>query len=166
MIENIMELLNKISNFQIIPAHTIEELPRKVYGTYSIVTLDSKDYFGSGIEEKAEDDTVIEKKKYREIATVQFDIYAATESEAIRKARELQQLILYKLRYEWSRIKVGIAGFSLIKNLNELIHEKYEYRNSFDVKFEYLVETERKVELAKTIELIANEIREETNGNI
>jgi len=65
---------------------------------------------------------------------------------------------LFKLRYEWNRIGVGIVKHSEIKNLNEIINSKYEYRSSFDIVFEYIKSTkEREVTIVNEIELIANE---------
>lgn len=170
MIEEIIELINKISDIQVITAHTTKKIPQKPFATYSPLLLNSKDYYGEDTKELAENEILKEKKKYREEATLQFDIYGNSELETIKKARELQQLILFKLRYQWGKLGVGIAGFSNIKVLNEIIQEEYEYRNSLDIKFEYLVDTERTVELARTVELIAKEFKkeneEEKDGNI
>ncbi|MFR4479559.1 MAG: LIC_12616 family protein [Fusobacterium sp.] len=158
MIEKIINFINDYSTFQIIPAYTTKEIPTKPFGTYSTILLDSNDYFGATKEEELKNKAIKETKRYRVIATIQFDVYGDTQLETIQKAQELNQLILYKLRYEWGRIGVGIAGYTTIKALNELIQEKYEFRNSFDIKFEYYITTERIVEFAQIIELEANKI--------
>lgn len=161
MIEKILKLLNEVSKIQIITAYTTKTPPKKPFATYSTILLDSKDYFGSDDEKKINDKNIEETSQYREIATIQFDVYAESEIDSLQQARILQQLILFKLRYYWGRIGVGIAGFSKIKTLNELIQEKYEFRNTFDIKFEYFVSAKRKTEVIKIIELIASELKEE-----
>ncbi len=161
MIEKIIKLLNDVSKIQIINAYTTQKPPKKPFATYSTLFLDSKDYFGGDIEEKVDKKNIKEFGKYREIATIQFDVYATSEIECLQKARELQQLILFKLRYYWSRVGVGIAGFSNIKSFNELIQESYEFRSTFDIKFEYIVTTERKTEIIELIEIIAKQFKEE-----
>ena len=46
MINRIIDLLNKIEDFQIIPAYSEHKPPEKPYSTYSIISLNSKDFFG------------------------------------------------------------------------------------------------------------------------
>ena len=45
MIYRIIDLLNKIGDFQIIPAYSEHKPPGKPYSTYSIISLNSKDFF-------------------------------------------------------------------------------------------------------------------------
>ena len=46
MINRIIELLNKIGDIQIIPAYSEHKPPEKPYSTYSIISLNSADFFG------------------------------------------------------------------------------------------------------------------------
>lgn len=158
MIEQIIKLLNSISEIQIISAYSEEELPRKPYATYTVISKKAKDFFGA-TEKKYDVSTNSYKEvgRYREVAKIQFDVYANKNFE---KAQRLFELILFILRKEWRYIDTGIVSFSEIKNLREEIKNKYEYRTSFDVDFEYMNLTkERETLIAETIELIANDIK-------
>ena len=158
MINRIIDLLNKIGDFQIIPAYSEHKPPEKPYSTYSIISLNSKDFFGEHESKYVEKENIyLETTQYRMLGRVQFDIYCNSQDETIEKATNLREIILFKLRYEWSRIGVGIVKHSEIKNLNEIINSKYEYRSSFDIVFEYIKSTkEREVSIVNKIELIAN----------
>lgn len=159
MINRIIDLLNKIGDFQIIPAYSEHKPPEKPYSTYSIISLNSKDFFGEHENKYVEKENMyLETTQYRMLGRVQFDIYCNSQDETIEKAANLRETILFKLRYEWNRIGVGIVKHSEIKNLNEIINSKYEYRSSFDIVFEYIKSTkEREVTIVTEIELIANE---------
>lgn len=159
MINRIIELLNKIGDIQIIPAYSEHKPPEKPYSTYSIISLNSADFFGEHESKYIEKENIyIETAEYRMLGRIQFDIYCNSQDETIEKATNLREIILFKLRYEWSRIGVGIVKHSEIKNLNEIINSKYEYRSSFDIVFEYIKSTkEREVTIVNEIELIANE---------
>ena len=158
MINRIIELLNKIGDIQIIPAYSEHKPPEKPYSTYSIISLNSADFFGEHESKYIEKENIyIETAEYRMLGRIQFDIYCNSQDETIEKATNLREIILFKLRYEWSRIGVGIVKHSEIKNLNEIINSKYEYRSSFDIVFEYIKSTkEREVSIVNEIELIAN----------
>ena len=159
MISKIIDLLNKMGDFQIIPAYSEYKPPEKPYSTYSIISLNSKDFFGEDESKYVEKENIyLETTQYRMLGRVQFDIYCNSQDETIKKATNLRETILFKLRYEWNRIGVGIVKHSEIKNLNEIINSKYEYRSSFDIVFEYIKSTkEREVTIVNEIELIANE---------
>ena len=159
MINRIIELLNKIGDIQIIPAYSEYKPPEKPYSTYSIISLNSADFFGEHESKYIEKENIyIETAEYRMLGRIQFDIYCNSQDETIEKATNLREIILFKLRYEWNRIGVGIVKHSEIKNLNEIINSKYEYRSSFDIVFEYIKSTkEREVTIVNEIELIANE---------
>lgn len=157
MIVKIIELLNQINPFQIIPAYTHRKVPEKPYATYYISQVQSHDFFGA-TEEQKKTGSYVEKAEYRTEAKVQFDIYADTQEEVLEKAMELRELILFRLRYEWGRIRVGIAKHSNVNSFREIIQGKYEHRAMFQIIFESMRMTkEREVWLAKEIELIANE---------
>ena len=170
MIEQIIKLLNSMSVINIIPAYSEKKPPKKPYATYCVISKETKDFFGSSEREyNAEDNSNLEKRRYREIATIQFDMYENSLAGNFLKAQRLFELIIFNLRKEWGYIDVGIVKFSKITNLREEIQNKYERRASFDVTFEYINLTEeRKIEIAETIELIANNhkvvIKEESNG--
>ena len=163
MIEQIIKLLNSISVINIIPAYSEKKPPKKPYATYCVISKKTKDFFGySERKYNSSDKSNIEKRRYRETAVIQFDVYEDSISGEFLKAQRLFELIIFILRKEWRNIDAGIVEFSEIKN-------KYERRASFDVTFEYLNLTEeRKVEIAEVIELIANKekiiIEEEQNG--
>lgn len=166
MIAKIIELLNQINSFQIIPAYMDKKVPQKPYATYYISQVGSHDFFGA-TEEQKETENYVEKVEYRTEAKVQFDIYADTEEKALEKAMELRELILFQLRYEWGRVRAGIAKYSNVSTLREIIQDKYEYRAMFQITFEYMrVTKEREVFLAKEIELIANEQKEKIRRKI
>lgn len=158
MIEQIIELLNSISDINIIPAYSEKNLPEKPYATYCVISKKAKDFFGySERKYNSSDNSNREKRRYRETAVIQFDVYEDSISGEFLKAQKLFELIVFILRKEWKNVDVGIVEFSEIKNLREEIQNKYERRASFDVTFEYMNLTEeRKVEIAEIIELIAN----------
>lgn len=81
MIAKVIELLNKINPFQIIPAYTDKKVPEKPYATYYVTQAQSHDFFGATGEQK-EKESYMEKAEYRTEAKVQFDIYADTEEKA------------------------------------------------------------------------------------
>lgn len=159
MIDSIIDLLNQINSFQVIPAYTDKKVPEKPYGTFYIADISSHDFFGAIEETRKEGETkYTETTEYRMETKVQFDIYADTQEEVLEKAMELRELILFRLRYEWGRIRVGIAKHSNVSSLREVIQAKYEYRAMFHIVFETMRMTkEREIWLAKEIELIANE---------
>lgn len=159
MIASIIDLLNQINSFQVIPAYTEKKVPEKPYGTFYITDIGSHDFFGAIEENKKEGETeYTETTEYRMETKVQFDIYADTQEEVLEKAMELRELILFRLRYEWGRIRVGIAKHSNVNSFREIIQGKYEHRAMFQIIFESMRMTkEREVWLAKEIELIANE---------
>ena len=135
MIKIIIELLNKMSNIQIIPAFSATKPPKKPYATYQ----------------------VLEITEYRIMARLQFDVYSETQEETLENAIELRELILFNARREINRLDAGVVKSSEIKSLNELINSKYEYRCTFDIVFEYIkVTKERELELIKEIELLVN----------
>lgn len=158
MIQQIIKLLNLVSEIQIIPACSEKKLPQKPYATYTIISKKTKDFFGANRREyNAKNNSYREKRRYRETALIQFDVYEDSISGEFLKAQKLFELIVFILRKEWRNVDVGIVEFSEIKNLREEIQNKYERRASFDVTFEYMNLTEeRKVEIAEIIELIAN----------
>ena len=146
MINLIIELLNKMSNIQIIPAFTDKKPPKKSYATYQILNINSADFRG------------YTETEYRIMARLQFDVYSETQEEALENSIELRELILFNARREIGRIDAGVVKSSEIKSLNELINAKYEYRCSFDIVFEYMkITKERELELIKEIELLVNE---------
>ena len=83
---------------------------------------------------------------------VQFDVFGENQEKTLEQAIDLRELILFKLRYEFGIVKVGIVKNSEIKILNEVINAKYEYRASFDITFEFIKMTdERIIELVREI---------------
>ncbi|MDD7410001.1 phage neck terminator protein [Fusobacterium gastrosuis] len=172
MIKKIIELLNKVSAIQIISSYTEHTPPAKPYATYTVINVKTPDFFGATESEYIKnDDKYLEKAEYRSEAKIQFDVYTEEQENVVEKTTELKELILFILRYEFSRINAGIVKFTDIKMLREDISNKYEYRGSFDVTFEYMKLTaEKEVLIAREIELIANEqkkrIKGGKNGNI
>lgn len=159
MINLIIELLNKISNIQIIPAFTDKKPPKKPYATYQVLNINSADFRGYTEREYIKkDEKYLETTEYRIMARLQFDVYSEKQEEALEDATILRELILFNARREIGRIEAGIVKSSEIKLLNEIINAKYEYRCSFDIVFEYMkVTKERELELIKEIELLVNE---------
>lgn len=159
MIRAIIKLLNKVSAIQIIPAHSAKEVPAKPYATYLLISKDTKDFYGATnkiYDKKANE--YVETRRYREVSTIQFDIYEDNIYGEFEKAQRLFELIIFNLRKKWSYLDVGIVSFSKIRNLREEIQNEFERRASFDVSFEYMNLTkERRVEIAEVIELIAND---------
>ena len=159
MIKIIIELLNKMSNIQIIPAFTATKPPTKPYATYQVLNINSADFRGYTEREYIkQDEKYLETTEYRIMARLQFDVYSETQEEALENAAILRELILFNARREIGRIEAGIVKSSEIKLLNEIINAKYEYRCSFDIVFEYMkITKERELELIKEIELLVNE---------
>lgn len=158
MIKLIIELLNKMSNIQIIPAFTDKKPPKKPYVTYQVLNINSADFRGYTERELKKDEKYLETTEYRVMARLQFDVYSETQEEALENSTELRELILFNARREIGRIDAGVVKSSEIKSLNELINAKYEYRCSFDIVFEYMkITKERELELIKEIELLVNE---------
>ena len=158
MIKLIIELLNKMSNIQIIPAFTDKKSPKKPYATYQVLNINSADFRGYTERELKKDEKYLETTEYRVMARLQFDVYSETQEEALENSTELRELILFNARREIGRIDAGVVKSSEIKSLNELINAKYEYRCSFDIVFEYMkITKERELELIKEIELLVNE---------
>lgn len=159
MINLIIELLNKMSNIQIIPAFTDKKPPKKPYATYQVLNINSADFRGYTEREYIKkDEKYLETTEYRIMARIQFDVYSETQEDTLENATTLRELILFNARREIGRIEAGIAKSGEIKSLNELINAKYEYRCSFDIVFEYMkITKEREIELIKEIELLVNE---------
>lgn len=158
MIKIIIELLNKMSNIQIIPAFTATEPPKKPYATYQVLNINSADFRGYTEREYIKkDEKYLEITEYRIMARLQFDVYSETQEATLENAIELRELILFNARREINRLDAGVVKSSEIKSLNELINSKYEYRCTFDIVFEYMkVTKERELELIKEIELLVN----------
>ncbi len=158
MIEQIIRLLNSISSIQIIPAYSEKKPPEKPYATYCVISKEAKDFYGASERKYLEEDNSYkDKRRYREKATIQFDVYEDDISGNFFKAQRLFEMVIFILRKEWKYIDVGIVNFSNIKVLRQEIQSDYEIRASFDITFEYMNLTEeRKVEIAETVELIAN----------
>ena len=159
MINLIIELLNKMSNIQIIPAFTDKKPPKKPYATYQVLNINSADFRGYTEREYIKkDEKYLETTEYRIMARIQFDVYSETQEDTLENATTLRELILFNARREIGRIEAGIAKSGEIKSLNELINAKYEYRCSIDIVFEYMkITKEREIELIKEIELLVNE---------
>ena len=156
MIVKLIELFNKVSQIQIIPAYTEFSPPEKPYATYQISSKNSKD-FGRAPHFNKENSS--ETATYREECTIQFDVYEKREDN-FKYCRKLLELIIFILRKEYSFLKVGVKNYSKIEFLQEEIQNKYEYRGMFEVTFEYMNTTdERKVEFAETIEYLVNEYK-------
>lgn len=158
MINLIIELLNKISNIQIIPAFTDKKSPKKPYATYQVLNINSADFRGYTEREYIKkDEKYLETTEYRIMARVQFDVYSETQEKTLENAIELRELILFNARREINRLDAGVVKSSEIKSLNELFNSEYEYRCTFDIVFEYMkVTKERELELIKEIELLVN----------
>lgn len=158
MIKIIIELLNKMSNIQIIPTFTATKPPKKPYATYQVLNINSADFRGYTEREYIKkDEKYLEITEYRIMARLQFDVYSETQEETLENAIELRELILFNARREINRLDAGVVKSSEIKSLNELINSKYEYRCTFDIVFEYMkVTKERELELIKEIELLVN----------
>lgn len=134
MINLIIELLNKMSNIQIIPAFTDKKPPKKPYATYQVLNINSADFRGYTEREYIKkDEKYLETTEYRIMARIQFDVYSETQEETLENATTLRELILFNARREIGRIEAGVAKSGEIKSLNELINAKYEYRCSFDI---------------------------------
>lgn len=158
MIKIIIELLNKMSNIQIIAAFTATKPPKKPYATYQVLNINSADFRGYTEREYIKkDEKYLEITEYRIMARLQFDVYSETQEATLENAIELRELILFNARREINRLDAGVVKSSEIKSLNELINSKYEYRCTFDIVFEYMkVTKERELELIKEIELLVN----------
>ena len=158
MIKIIIELLNKMSNIQIIPAFTATKPPTKPYATYQVLNINSADFRGYTEREYIKkDEKYLETTEYRIMVRLQFDVYSETQEATLENAIELRELILFNARREINRLDAGVVKSSEIKSLNELINSKYEYRCTFDIVFEYMkVTKERELELIKEIELLVN----------
>lgn len=158
MIKIIIELLNKMSNIQIIPAFTTTKVPKKSYATYQVLNINSADFRGYTEREYIKQgEKYLETTEYRIMARLQFDVYSETQEATLENAIELRELILFNARREINRLDAGVVKSSEIKSLNELINSKYEYRCTFDIVFEYMkVTKERELELIKEIELLVN----------
>ena len=158
MIKIIIELLNKMSNIQIIPAFTATKPSKKPYATYQVLNINSADFRGYTEREYIKkDEKYLEITEYRIMARLQFDVYSETQEATLENAIELRELILFNARREINRLDAGVVKSSEIKSLNELINSEYEYRCTFDIVFEYMkVTKERELELIKEIELLVN----------
>ena len=158
MIKIIIELLNKMSNIQIISAFTDKKSPKKPYATYQVLNINSADFRGYTEREYIKkDEKYLETTEYRIMTRLQFDVYSETQEETLENAIELRELILFNARREINRLDAGVVKSSEIKSLNELINSEYEYRCTFDIVFEYMkVTKERELELIKEIELLVN----------
>lgn len=161
MIKEIIRVLNSESDIQLIPGYSDKNIPNKPYGTYVLINKKINDF--SGATNKRFDkktNEYIETRRYRIVATLQFDIYEDSLSGEFEKAQKLFEIIIFNLRKKWGYIDVGIVGFSDIKFLRQKIQNKYEKRCSFDVSFEYMNLTdERKIEIAKMVDILVNEER-------
>ena len=158
MIKIIIELLNKMSNIQIISAFTDKKPPKKPYVTYQVLNINSADFRGYTEREYIKkDEKYLEITEYRIMARLQFDVYSETQEATLENAIELRELILFNARREINRLDAGVVKSSEIKSLNELINSEYGYRCTFDIVFEYMkVTKERELELIKEIELLVN----------
>ena len=75
MIKIIIELLNKMSNIQIIPAFTDKKSPTKPYATYQVLNINSADFRGYTEREYIKkDEKYLEITEYRIMARLQFDV--------------------------------------------------------------------------------------------
>lgn len=162
MIKLIMRYINSLSTIQIIPAYTESSPPIKPFATYYPISISSADFFGATDIRKEE--TWEERAQYRVITKLQFDVYATSYIEAIEKAKELKELILFGIRNKLSQYNFGIVSHGLIKNLTEKINEKYDFRASFDIDFEYLTMTEAR--RTETVKIIENQINENIKSKI
>ena len=87
MINLIIELLNKMSNIQIIPAFTATKPPKKPYTTYQVLNINSADFRGHTEREYIkQDEKYLETTEYRIIARLQFDVYSETQDETLENA--------------------------------------------------------------------------------
>lgn len=161
MIKEIIKFINLNSEIKLIPAYSGENLPQKPYATYLLISKNVKDFYGrtNKIYDKKNSE-YIETRKYREVSTIQFDVYENNIYGEFEKAQKLFEIIIFNLRKKWGYLDVGIVSFSNLKNLREEIQNKYERRCSFDVSFEYMNLTdERRVEIAKMVDILVNEER-------
>ncbi len=172
MIKSIIELFNKTGKLQIIPTHTEHSPPPKPYATYTVISSKTPDMFGATetIYDEIED-RYIEKTEYRCETRIQFDVYVKSQDEVLERTGKLKEFILFIERNNLKRIGAGIVKHTDIKMLREEINSKYEYRGCFDIVFENMnLSDERRIEIAREIELIANEnivnIKGGKNGNL
>lgn len=164
IVKKIVTLINHERTLLLIQANQGEKAPKKPYAAYTELESKLDDTYAS-IKREKKDEKIIEKALVYGEYPIQFDIFADTQEEARKKATELWEQIVYKMRYSvWHVEKIGICKTTAPKSLPAFLTAKYEYRFMFVITFSYLNEVSREVKLAEKIKLKANEKEEETIG--
>lgn len=138
---------------EVIEGYTGKKEPQKPYGVAYELSENTEDVFWD--DESSEDK---EHAFFEGESTIQFEVIGETLKETKEKATILKNLIVYKMRYqEWEQNGIGIINENIvIKPMHEEQSKQWIYRFIFDIKFEYKLEIERALYLAKTIELSLN----------
>ncbi|MGL5428672.1 MAG: phage neck terminator protein [Cetobacterium sp.] len=139
---------------QVIEGYSGKKEPTKPYGVAYEISETTEDVFW--------DDESLKEKEHAFLqgeSTIQFEVIADTLKEAKEKVIILKNLIIYNMRYqEWEQNGIGIINDNIIiKPMHEEQSKQWIYRYIFDVKFEYNLEVDRYLDLAKIIEVTANE---------
>ncbi|MHA4986986.1 phage neck terminator protein [Cetobacterium somerae] len=138
---------------EVIEGYNGKKEPPKPYGVAYELSENTEDVFW--------DDEILKDKEHAFFegeSTVQFEVIGENLKEAKEKATVLKNLIVYKMRYqEWEQNGIGIINENIvIKPMHEEQSKQWIYRFIFDIKFEYKLEIERALDLAKSIELSLN----------
>lgn len=138
---------------EVIEGYTGKKEPQKPYGVAYELSENTEDVFWDDESLKDKEHAFFEGE-----STIQFEVIGETLKETKEKATILKNLIVYKMRYqEWEQNGIGIINENIvIKPVHEEQSKQWIYRFIFDIKFEYKLEIERALDLAKTIELSLN----------
>ncbi|MFV0578895.1 MAG: LIC_12616 family protein [Fusobacterium ulcerans] len=166
VVKKIATIINKDPEkiLLLIQANQNKKAPEKPYATYTELESKLDDTYNSVKREEKEGKVIETAKLYGEYP-IQFDIYADTQEEARKKATELWEKIVYKMRYSvWHIEKIGICNTTAPKALPAFLTAKYEYRYMFVITFSYLNEVTREITFVEKIKLTANDKKEEIGG--
>lgn len=138
---------------EVIEGYNGKKEPSKPYGVAYEISETTEDVFWDEESLKEKEHAFFEGE-----SLIQFEVIADTLKEAKEKAIVLKNLIVYKMRYqEWEQNGIGIINENIvIKPMHEEQSKQWIYRFIFDIKFEYRLEVERALDLAKEIELSIN----------
>lgn len=159
-IKLIIKLLNTDPNspFKCIQAYGPGNPPAKPYATYFELETLLDDITGPDITEFTDEnkDAVKDSADYYGEYPIQFDVFSDTIESCRIDSRTYWEFIIYKLREMFHRYGIGITTHTSPNPIYEYINGKYEYRRTFRITFEFDTTVEKIVELAKKLEVTAN----------
>lgn len=153
MISAIIARLYQDLKIRIVKANQIAPTPPLPYGVYNITSPYIKGVGQPDINAFQDSTGLYIKRKEQYLTTISFNIYAATNDEAMTKAIQIRNWFDLQGYYELQDQNLVVANLGNVENRTTFLVDSYEYKFGFDIQLRATSEDLQQIDWIEFVEL-------------